>query len=259
MRMFLRGKEVLLDKVKLNMDYWNKKFAPADSMDALAIKNAFAAEKFSKKQKIMLAEILLATRKRVVTDEDQEEISLITGAFNKNSAVEEMFYPESPFVYCTWRYTYRVFADAIPERWALEAIKNIYARLGVELDTEGAKEVLRADNLYDVFFNLIAEALGNDKYIVADSAKHWNSFAFVAYFNMWHLFGVLGFNGYSPYVICADLGILSPPSSSWKFAKLTEAYAYNIHELKIRARGRSFPTWQQNRFMGIIAELQNNT
>ena len=232
-----------MDKVKLNIDYWNKKFAPADSMDAEAIRNAFATEKLTKEQKVMLAEILLATRKRVVTDEDQEEMSLITTAFNKNSAVEEMFYSESPYVYCTWRYTYRVFADAIPEKWALDAIKNIYTRLGVELDTEGAKEVLCSDNLYDVFFDLIAESLGKDKYIVADDTKHWNSFAFVAYFNMWHLFGVLGFNGYSPYVICADLGILSSPSSSWQFAKLTEAYAYNVHELQVRSRGRSFPTW----------------
>lgn len=244
-----------MDKTKIDITYWNKKFSPADPLDGTAIKNAYLSGLFDDKEKVVLAELLLATRKRVMTDEEQEMISAIAGKFNKNCAVEEMFYSESPFMWCTWRYNYRMYADAVPLEWALKAIKNIYFRLGVELDDEGAKEVYMSDNLYDVFFDLIAEALGNDKYIVADTTKQWNSFAFVAYFNMWHLFGVLGFNGYSPYTICADLGVLSPPSSQWKFAKMTDAIQYNVHELKVRGRGRSYPTWQQNRLMGVLAEL----
>ena len=244
-----------MDKVKLNMDYWNKKFAPADPMDATAITTAFSSGAYNKQEKVILAQLLLASRLRVVAEEEQDKVSELIGRFNKDFAIEEMFYPESQFMWCTWRYSYRLYADALPLDCALEAIKNIYNRMGVELDDEGAQEVYRSENLYDVFLDLIAEALGKDKYIVADTVKQWNSFAFVAYFNMWHLFGVLGFNGYSPYVVCADLGILSPPSSQWKLALLTEEYRYSIDELKARARGRCCPTWQQNRFMGVLAEL----
>ena len=88
-----------------------------------------------------------------------------------------------------------------------------------------------------------------------DNKEAWHSFAFVSYFNMWKLFGPMGFNGYSPYVICADIGLLTPPASQWRHAALTEADLVVIDELTKRARGRSWPTWQQNRFMAKLGKI----
>ena len=242
-------------KQKINFAYWDKLKAKPDEHDAAAIRDAFNSSCFSESQKVDLAELILASRIRIMDEDRMDQLNDAIGKFEQQFAVEEFFYTESAFLVNTWRYSYREYAEAIPFAWAKKAIEQIYSRLGVELDDEEVLKVYNSDNIYSAFLELLSETLGNNLYIKADDVEHWSSFVFVSYFNLWHFFGVLGFNGYSPYTIIADIGILTPPASSWKYVALTEEHLYTIDELKSRSRGRSFPTWQQNRFLGILVGM----
>ena len=242
-------------KQKINFAYWNNLKAKPDEHDAVAIRDAFNSSCFSESQKVDLAELILASRIRIMDEDRMDQLNDAISKFEQQFSVEEFFYTESAFLVNTWRYSYREYAEAVPFAWAKKAIEQIYSRLGVELDDDEVLKVYNSDNIYSAFLELISETLGNNLYIKADDVEHWSSFVFVSYFNLWHFFGILGFNGYSPYTIFADIGILTPPASSWKYVALTEEHIYSIEEFKTRSRGRSFPTWQQNRFLGILAGM----
>lgn len=242
-------------KQKINFAYWDKLKAKPEEHDAVAINDAFKSSYFSESQKVDLAELILASRIRIMDEERMNQLNDAISKFEQQFAVEEFFYTESAFLVNTWRYSYREYVEAIPFAWAKKAIKQIYSRLGIELDDDEVLKVYNSDNIYSAFLELLSETLGNNLYIKADDVEHWSSFVFVSYFNLWHFFDVLGFNGYSPYTIIADIGILTPPASNWKYVALTEEHLYTIDELKSRSRGRSFPTWQQNRFLGILAGM----
>ncbi len=242
-------------KQKLNISYWDNLKAKPDEHDALAISDAFSSTLFSESQKTDLAELILASRIRIMDEERMDELNLAVGLFNEKFSIEEFFYSESQFVFNTWRYSYKEYVHAIPFKYAEAAIKQIYTRLGVELDDDEVLRIINSDNIYSAFFALLSESFGNNFYIKTENPESWGSFVFVSYFNMWHFFGVLGFNGYSPYTIIADIGVLTPPASTWKFVALTEEDLYLIDELQSRGRGRQYPTNQQNWFIGKLAKI----
>lgn len=241
---------------KLNMDFWDRQKAPAEDTDTAAINDAFHSEaRFTEQQKEDLARLIIAGRVRIPDEARAAALNEAIGIFNKDFAVEEFFYTESSQVFCTWRYGYKHFVHALPLYWAQRGIRRVYSQLGVELDDEEVMKIYNSDNIYSSFFDLINETLGDNRYFVTNAKEAWHSFAFVSYFNMWKLFGVLGFNGYSPYVICADIGLLTLPASQWRHAALSEEDLCTIEELKTRARGRSYPTWQQDRFMCKLGKI----
>lgn len=241
---------------KLDMDFWNRQKIPAAKTDATVINDALHAEAmFTDQQKEDLARLILTSRIRIPDETRAAALNEAIGIFNRNYAVEEFFYAESAQVFCTWRYDYTEYIRALPLSWAQRAIRRIYSQLGVELDDEEVMKIYNSDNIYSSFFDLISETLGDTRYFVTNSKEAWHSFAFVSYFNMWKLFGPMGFNGYSPYVICADIGLLTPPASQWRHAALSEEDLCAIEELTTRARGRAYPTWQQNRFMAKLAKI----
>ena len=242
-------------KQKINMAYWDNLKAKPDAHDVTAIHDAFSSNLFSESQKLDLAELILASRIRIIDEARMDELNEAVGLFEKNFSIEEFFYMESAYLFNTWRYSYNEYKKAIPYKCVKAAINQIYDRLGVKLDDEEIQEVYNSDCIYSAFFELISQTLGRNLYIKTDNNENWNSFAFVSYFNMWHFFGVLGFNGYSPYTIIADIGILTPPASNWKFMPLTAEQMYTIEELQGRGRGRSFPTWEQNRFLSILGNI----
>lgn len=245
-----------MEKNKLDMKYWDGLKTPPEDSDLTAIKDAFNTEwPANNDTKDILAELILTSYLRVADEEAQDSLNRAIGIFNEKFAVEELFYVSSPQVFCTWRYNYKLFVHAIPLGYAKRAIQHIYARLGVELDDEEVMKVYNSDNVYSAFFELLAETMKGNRYIVTEDKESWLSFAFGAYFNMWHIFGPLGFNGYSPYVICADIGLLSLPASRWKYACFTEEELDCIKELQVRGRGRRWPTFQQNRFMCKLGKI----
>lgn len=241
---------------KIGIEYWNSLKAPAEETDATVINDALHAEAtFTDQQKEDLARLILTSRVRILDAERAAALNVAIGIFNKDYAVEEFFYVESNQVFCTWRYDYKKYVHALPLSWARRAIRSVYTQLGVELDDEELMKIYNSDCIYSAFFDLISETLSNSRYFVTDNKEAWHSFAFVSYFNMWKLFGPMGFNGYSPYVICADIGLLTPPASQWRHAALTEADLVVIDELTKRARGRRWSTWQQNRFMAKLGKI----
>ncbi len=245
-----------MEKNKLDIKYWDSLKAPPEDSDLMAIKDAFNAEwPADNDTKDILAELILTSYLRVADEEAQSALNKAVGVFNEKFAVEELFYVSSLQVFCTWRYDYKLFVRAIPIGYAKRAIQHIYTRLGVELDDEEVMKVYNSDNIYSAFFELLAETMKDNRYIVTEDKDSWLSFAFGAYFNMWHIFGPLGFNGYSPYVICADIGLLSLPASQWKYACFTEEELDCIEELRTRGRGRRWPTFQQNRFMCKLGKI----
>ena len=240
---------------KIGIKFWNSLKAPASDLDTEAINNAFHSEKFTEQQKEDLARLIITSRVRIPDETRSKALNEAVGIFNRDFAIEEFFYTEYTQLFCTWRYDYKKYAHALPITWAKRAIRRVYSQLGVEIDDEEVTKIYNSDNIYSAFFELVSETLGNSRYFVTDAKDAWHSFAFVSYFNMWKLFGPMGFNGYSPYVICADIGLLTPPASQWKHAALAEEDLYVIEELTTRARGRRWPTWQQNRFMGKLGKI----
>ena len=244
--------------MKLGMIYWNKKWDKPLDTDLAAIHDAFCmCGTFTDEDKVKFAEVLLQGRYRIPVSDDSEGdyISNLCWKFNANHAVEELIYSESEYVIVLWRYDFVKLFNAIPLQFAKQALRNIYSRLGVVLEDKDILRLLEQDFVYQVLFDLIATNLGSNKYVFCDDPAGWHTFAFGAWFNMWKLFGIMGFNGYSPYTICADIGILCPKASDWKFVALPEGSLETIKELNSLARGRSFPTWKQNAFLGKLAKI----
>ena len=244
--------------MKLGITYWNKKWGEVLDTDLAAITDAFRmCGTFTDEEKVKFAEILLQGRYRIPVSDDGEGdyTSELCWKFNANHAVEELIYSESAYVLVLWRYDFVKLFNAIPLQFAKEALRNIYSRLGIVIEDKDILRLLETDFVYQVLFDLIRENLGNNKYVFCDDPAGWHTFAFGAWFNMWKFFGVMGFNGYSPYTICADIGILCPKASDWKFVALPKTALSTIEDLKARAKGRNFPTWQQNAFLGKLAKI----
>lgn len=244
--------------MKLNIDYWNKKWDKPLDTDLAAISDAFSSSGvFTNEDKVKFAEILLQGRYRIpVTDDGEGDyISELCWKFNANYAVEELIYSESEYVLMLWRYDFNMIFKAIPLQFAKEALNSIYVRLGMTLDGVDVFSITKADFVYQALFDLVDEHLGNNKYVFCDDPAGWHTFAFGAWFNMWKFFDVMGFNGYSPYTICGDIGILCPKACDWKFVALPKGSLEAIKELNNLARGRDFPTWKQNAFLGKLAKI----
>lgn len=244
--------------MKLGIEYWNKKWDEPLDTDLAAISDAFSASGvFTNEDKVKFAEILLQGRYRsAVSDNDEGDyISELCWKFNANYAVEELIYSESEYVLMLWRYDFAQIFKAIPLQIAKEALKNIYSRLGMTIEDKDMSRIFRQDFVYQALFDLIAENLGDNKYVFCDDPAGWHTFAFGAWFNMWRMFGIMGFNGYSPYTICGDIGILCPKACDWKFVALPKGSLETIKELNNLARGRDFPTWKQNAFLGKLAKI----
>lgn len=241
---------------KINAKYWSDKWTKPTDMDLAAIEDAFRTGSLTDEQKEIFAELLLSGRIRDDLDMSRgEDISDVMAIFNREYAVEELIYTESEYVFTLWRYSFPDYAKTIPLKFTRIALKKIYHRLGVEIDDNDVSRIISSGFVYSDFFDLIIETMGDSKYIICDDPAKWNSFAFTAYFNMYKFFGVMGFNGYSPFQICSDIGILCIPASNWKFIALPKNVAGKIQELNYKAQGRSFPTWQQNKFLGELAEI----
>lgn len=241
--------------MQLDMNYWNRLKAPAVEGDVPSINDAFHSGSFTDEQKLDLARLLLAGRLRIMDEERSGQLNDAIAIFNHDFAVEELFFTEYTQLFNVWRYDYKKFIEAIPYTWAKKAIRAIYVQLGVELDDDEVSKIYHSDCIYSAFFDLIKDTLKDSRYFIPSEKDKWNQFAFTAYFNMYAMFGKLGFNGYSPYIICADIGLLTPPASQWRTAALTEEDYYLINELKTRGRGRAYPTWAQNRFLGRLAKI----
>lgn len=241
---------------KIGIKYWQDKWTKPTDMDLAAIEDAFKTGSLSDEQKELLAELLLTGRIRDDLEHSRgNDIATVMGIFNQNFAVDELFYWENENVATLWRYSFPDFVKAIPLQFVRVAIKRTYTRLGVDVDNDDIARIIDSGFIYSDFFELISETMGSSKFIMCDDPAGWNSFAFTAYFNMYKFFGVLGFNGYSPFQICSDIGTLCIPSSSWKFIALPKGAEEKIADLNSRARGRRYPTWQQNKFLGEIAKI----
>lgn len=240
---------------KINTSFWDNLKAKPDEQDALVINDAFSSNLFTDSQKTDLAELILAGRIRIMDDARAYSLNEAIGIFQQNFSSEEFFYMESVFVNCTWRYSFKDYAKAIPYKWAKAGISQIYNRLGIKLTEDEIINIYNSSNIYSDFFDLIKTTLDNNKYIMCPDPTNAKAFVFASYFNMWHFFGIMGFNGYSPYTICADIGVLSVPASDWRFIALPEGAAEAIEELNIRARGKKYPTLQQNQFLAKLAKI----
>jgi hypothetical protein len=244
--------------MKLGIEYWNKKWDKPLDTDVAAISDAFSSSGvFTNEDKVKFAEILLQGRYRSAVSDDDEGgyISELCWKFNANYAVEELIYSESEYVLMLWRYDFAQIFKAIPLQIAKQALRNIYSRLGMTIEDKDISRIFRQDFVYQALFDLIAENLGDNKYVFCDDPALWHTFAFGAWFNMWKFFDVMGFNGYSPYTICGDIGILCPKACDWKFVALPKGSLEAVKELNNLARGRDFPTWKQNAFLGKLAKI----
>lgn len=247
-----------MEHMRLGITYWNKKWDKPLDTDLAAIHDAFCMNStFTDEDKVKFAEVLLQGRYRTshTNDSEGDYISELCRKFNANHAVEELIYAKSVYVLMLWRYDFAQIFNAIPLQFAKQALKNIYNRLGIVIEDKDIPRLLEQDFVYQVLFDLIAENLGSNKYVFCDDPAGWHTFAFGAWFNMWKFFGIMGFNGYSPYTICGDIGILCPKASDWKFVALPKGSLETIKELNDLARGRSFPTWRQNAFLGKLAKI----
>lgn len=239
---------------KIGIKYWQDKWTKPLETDLAAIEDAFKTGPLSDEQKELLAELLLTGRIRDDLENSRgNAIATVMGIFNQNFAVDELFYWESEYVVTLWRYSFSDYVKEIPLQFVRKAIKKTYSRLGVDIDNDDITRIINSGFIYSDFFDLISDTMGNNKFIMCDAG--WNSFAFTAYFNMYKFFGIMGFNGYSPFQICSDIGTLCIPSSSWKFIALPKGAKEKIADLNSRARGRSYPMWQQNNFLGEIAKI----
>ena len=248
-----------MQKVNLNLEYWVNKIDKPCPTDLVAINDAFK-EYYEKKnmsdnEKLILAEVLLASCIRFNDEERGDTINQVVAKFDRYFAVEPMFYATENQTFHVWRYSYTDYVKAIPKYWSERAIRSIYERLGVELDDEEVQKIYNSDSLYGAFFSLVKETLSNNAYFKVDCTESFKLFAQVSYFNMWHLFGKLGFEGMSPFDVFAGIGIVTPPSSQWKTVALSEGALNAIAEIKSRMRGRGYPSGLENSLLLTLEGL----
>ena len=247
-----------MQKVRLDLAYWEDKMDRPSEFDLAAINDAFKEYKNEKRnmtdaEKQVLAELLLASRIRFNNDVTGDLINSAVAKFDQFFAVESMFITQEGQIYKTWRYSYKAFVKALPKIWAERAIRSIYERLGVVLDDEEVQKVYNSNFLYSSFFELVKETLSNNAYFTADCKEDFRLFEQLSWFNMWNLFGKMGFEGLSPYEVLADIGVVTPPSSQWKAVALSEWHCYQLEEIRSRTRGRDYPSAYENIFLIDLA------
>lgn len=247
-----------MKKVKLDLAYWEEKMDKPNEHDLAAINDAFKEypnerRDLKDEEKLVLAEILLASCMRFADDARGDLINAAIAKFDQFFAVEPMFIAHEGQIYRTWRYSYKDYVKAIPQMWAKKAIDSIYTRLGVELDEEEIDRVYKSDFLYSSFFELVSETLSNNAYFTIDCKENFRLFEQISWFNMWHFFDKMGFEGLSPYEVLADIGVVTPPSSQWKAVALSERHCYQLEEIKSRTRGRDYPSAYENIFLIDLA------
>jgi hypothetical protein len=240
-----------MQKVRLDLAYWENKMDKPNEFDLAAINDAFKEYKNEKRnmtdaEKQVLAELLLASRIRFNNDTTGDIINSAVAKFDQFFAVESMFITQEGQIYKTWRYSYKAFVKALPKIWAERAIRSIYERLGVVLDDEEVQKVYNSNFLYSSFFELVKETLSNNAYFTADCKEDFRLFEQLSWFNMWNLFDKMGFEGLSPYEVLADIGVVTPPSSQWRAVALSDAHLYRLEEVKRRTRGRDYPSGYEN-------------
>jgi hypothetical protein len=245
-------------KIMLDLAYWERKMDRPNEFDMAAINDAFKEHGTERRnmfdnEKLVLAEILLASCMRFNDDERGDLINRTVAKFDQFFAVEPMFYAHEGQIYRTWRYSYKDFVAAIPDVWAKKAISSIYTRLGVELDEEEINKVYNSDFLYSAFFELVADTLSARNYFTMDCGNDFRLFEQLSYFNMWHLFGKMGFEGLSPYEVFADIGVVTPPSSRWSIEVLSEEQMIRLNDIKSRTRGRDYPSALENTLLIDLA------
>ncbi len=247
-----------MHKITLDLAYWEHKMDKPVPTDLVAINDAFKEypnEKrdLSDNEKQVLAELLLCSCMRFADDARGDLINSAVAKYDQNFAVEPMFTAHEGQLYRTWRYNYADFVKAIPKYWSLKAIRSIYERLGVELDDEEVEKIYRADFLYKSFFELVKDTLTDRAYFTIDCKENFRLFEQISFFNMWHIFGKMGFEGLSPYDVLADIGVVTPPSSRWKAVSFSEVQLYRLEEVKSRTRGRGYPSAYENIFLIDLA------
>lgn len=246
---------------KLNLEYWNAKFDKPFEHDMAAINAAFKEYgKDEKKdltddEKLVLAELLLQSCMRFDTQERGDLINSAVAKYENFFAGESLVYAEEEQMYRLWRYSYSDFVKAIPVVWAKKAIEAIYTRLGVSLDDAEIEQIYNSDFVYRSYFDLIKSTLKDRSYIKANCDINYRVFAQVCFFNMWHLFGKMGFEGISPYQVLADIGVLTPPASQWSFPFLVSSQRAELEEIKSCCGRHTYPTARENVFLINLAEV----
>ena len=245
--------------VALNLDYWNSRFNKPFEYDLAAINDAFKEypkdrRDLTEDEKLVLAELLLQSCMRFATDERGDLINRTVAKFERFFAGESLFYAAEGQMYYVWRYSYRDFVQSIPKTWAKKAIQSIYHRLGVEIDDEETEAIYASDFIYGAYFELIKSTLKDRSYIKANCEINYRVFSQVCFFNMWHLFGKLGFEGLSPYQIMADIGEVTPPASQWSFPYLSAAQRTALEEIKRCCRKRVYPTSRETIFLMSLTD-----
>lgn len=244
---------------KLNLEYWNNRYDKPLEYDLAAINDAFKEYPKEKRdltddEKLVLAELLLQSCMRFATDKRGELINNTVSKFERFFAGESLFYATEGQMYYVWRYSYRDFVQAMPKAWAKKAIQSIYSRLGVEIDDEETEAIYASDFIYTAYFDLIKATLKDRSYVKANCEINYRVFTQVCFFNMWHLFGKLGFEGLSPYQIMADIGEVTPPASQWSFPYLSAAQRVALDEIKRCCHKRVYPTARENIFLMSLTD-----
>ena len=247
-----------MNRTLLDLKYWENKLDKPAPHDLEAINDAFKEygterRNMTDDEKLVLAELLLSSCMRFADDDRGDLINAAVAKFDQGFAVEPMFYAHEGQLYRVWRYSYKDYAKAIPVVWAKKAINSIYTRLGVELDDEEVDKVYKSDFLYSAFFELVKETLTDRAYFTIDCKEDFRLFEQISWFNMWHFFGKMGFEGLSPYEVLADIGVVTPPSSQWKVVSLSERHCYQLDEIRSRTRGRDYPSAYENVFLIDLA------
>lgn len=247
-----------MNRTLLDLKYWENKLDKPAPHDLEAINDAFKEygterRNMTDDEKLVLAELLLSSCMRFADDAKGDLINSAVAKFDQGFAVENMFIAHEGQLYRVWRYSYKDFVKAIPVVWAKKAIDSIYTRLGVELDDEEIEKVYNSDFLYSSFFELVKETLSDRAYFTIDCKENFILFSEISWFNMWHLFGKMGFEGLSPFEVLADIGVVTPPSSQWKVVSFTELQLYSLEEIKSRTRGREYPSAYENVFLINLA------
>lgn len=243
-----------MQRVNLNLEYWERKMDKPNPVDLVAINDAFKEYPHERRdlndeEKQVLAELLLASCVRFNTNAAGDVINSVVAKFDQGFAVEPLFYACEGQFYRTWRYSYTDFVKAIPKYWSERAIRGIYERLGVELDDEEVHKIYHSNFLYSSFFALVKETLSDRAYFTIDCKENFRLFEQISFFNMWHLFGKMGFEGLSPFDVLADIGVLTPPSSQWKSVSFTQLQLRRLEEIRWRTRGRDYPSCYESAFL----------
>lgn len=222
---------------KLDINYWVSKFDRLEDSDEQAIADAFRDKHFSKEEKQLLSDIILAGEACFKSEEDALTAFNVTMNFSRYFAVNPMFHTvNSGHCFRMYRYDYRKLLNCIPEYYAKRSIVNIYKRLGVELKEDDIARVGASENIYDLFLSFVKQEAGADK--VLDVKTPIPKIAM--YLNYYLLYDKLGFEGQDVFHVFAEAKEMVPTYSTFKFVKLQ--HKEKIEDAIRRSRGRMYVT-----------------